>query len=1484
MPQRHVPSPVSLTMRLYVIAFISLCLLSLLIFPQILTAQGNEITDITPNQAIQGQEDVSVDITFDNMAAPPGDLFTSIKIGTTEAKTHTYASPVLTAIFDIPENEVIGLITVSVTFTTPGGDLTFTETDGFEILTKPCEITVTNNNDAGDGSLRQALEDICDGGVINFDNDYTVTLSNTLHISQNMTIDGTGHNITFSGNDSVRVLHIIDSSSVVTLTQLNIIDGRAVDGGGIYNQGTLTVKDSVLMNNQATDDGGALFNKNGTVLITNSQILTNAANDAGAGILNDTETGLMTIVDSTIAGNRAGIFTLRGAQLRDVGDCGGGIKNYYSDMVIINSTIRDNELLGTGGGGICNTGETSHLYIEDSLIYQNIANGGQGGGIYTTQGSLITNTTISKNAADVGGGIYGHLSSGDLSMLHTTIVSNTGNLNGDNIGMSGDRSLLQLGNSIVAGSNDNCYTTNDGGIIDDGYNLDSGTTCPFTLTTSLTNTAITLLTLADNGGQTETHALPEDSPAMDHIPFGSNGCGTSITDDQRGEVRPANIRCDIGAYEYQVTPTCFTTYGAFTTTQFSSQDALAVQAAIDAASSGDTVKIAGLCAGVLQTNNLSQTVYISKTITLQGGYTNTNWIATSDPDMHVTTLDAENNGRVVYVDNTSQLTLDGLLITHGRSDDDGGGIYLNNGTVLTLTHSSLISNTTGDDGGGIFGLGGRLTIQNSTLSENVSTKSSGYGGSIAYYQGPLFISNTLISESKAGYGAGINAGSSDTTVDIINSTIQNNLASDKGGGGVTIIDAIATISGTTIDNNTITNGGGGGIHLDFDVELTIINSTVSNNTGVIGGGIDGTDPRNIVTLTHVTVSSNTASLSSDGIRLNNGQIAIINSIIANNGSSDCTMSNTTFMDGGYNITSDATCPLTMTTSFTNTDPLLAPLTDNGGQTETHALLEGSPAIDNIPSGENGCSTDNIVDQRGITRPIETNCDSGAYEYDGPRYILSVQQGGTGSGIVNSLDGGIGCGVACSKNYVATTIITLTATADFGSTFTGWSGSCTGMGDCQLALNQAESVTATFTLNTYPLTVTNTGTGGGAVTSDPAAIDCGSTCSDSFDHGTVVTLTATADVGSTFSGWSGDCTGTIDCQITLDQAKSVTATFTLNIYDLTVTKSGSGDGTVASSPSGIDCGTDCSETLDHGSVMTLTATAESGSVFIGWEGLCSGIGSCQVMMDQAQQVTATFSLAINTITAAKDGNGNGTILSDPDGINCGSDCSESYDLNTVITLTAIAESDSVFIGWQGDCTGTDVCQITMNDTRQVTATFQLISYTLTVNKTGEGNGTVSSVPDGIDCGSDCSASFDYNSVVTLTTAADTGSSFTGWLGACSGTAACQVTLDQAQAVTATFALQSLTLTVTIAGDGGGTVSSDPIGIDCGNTCEQTFTYNSVVTLTATPDASSIFSTWGGGCSGTGLCLITMTESYTLTATFTNADVNLDNFVYLPAVLR
>src|SRR5262249_38290398 len=151
-----------------------------------------------------------------------------------------------------------------------------------------------------------------------------------------------------------------------------------------------------------------------------------------------------------------------------------------------------------------------------------------------------------------------------------------------------------------------------------------------------------------------------------------------------------------------------------------------------------------------------------------------------------------------------------------------------------------------------------------------------------------------------------------------------------------------------------------------------------------------------------------------------------------------------------------------------------------------------------------------------------------------------------------------------------------------------------------------------------------------------------------------------------------------------------------------------------------------------------------------------------------------------------------------------------------------------------------------------------SFTLTVNRTGTGSGTIVSAPAAINCGSVCTGTFGAGAVVTLTATPSPGSVFTGWSGGgCSGTGTCVVTVTAATTLSAGLTLPTATLAVTRAGNGGGTITSVPSGIGCPATCAASYTPGTRVTLTPQADVGSSFGGWsGGGCSGTGTCVVTL----------------------------
>ena len=160
----------------------------------------------------------------------------------------------------------------------------------------------------------------------------------------------------------------------------------------------------------------------------------------------------------------------------------------------------------------------------------------------------------------------------------------------------------------------------------------------------------------------------------------------------------------------------------------------------------------------------------------------------------------------------------------------------------------------------------------------------------------------------------------------------------------------------------------------------------------------------------------------------------------------------------------------------------------------------------------------------------------------------------------------------------------------------------------------------------------------------------------------------------------------------------------NTRTLSATKAGKGAGTLTSSPAGISCGPTCQAGYADGTTVTLSAAAATGSEFRGWSGDCSGTGKCVVLMNAFKRITATFAVGPRTLTVHRSGKGTGRITSSPAGINCPATCETSFQYGTSVRLTATPTSNSRFVGWSGNCSGTSTCVLAMKGNRGATATF------------------------------------------------------------------------------------------------------------------------------------------------------------------------------------
>ena len=333
---------------------------------------------------------------------------------------------------------------------------------------------------------------------------------------------------------------------------------------------------------------------------------------------------------------------------------------------------------------------------------------------------------------------------------------------------------------------------------------------------------------------------------------------------------------------------CATEYTGDNVTDFVSLDATAVQSAVSAADVGDVVKIAGNCAGVQSIDGNDQTVYITQSLSLQGGYNPDAWLASPNHTL-TTTLSAQGLGRVIEVAGNISVTLDYLKITDG-DDLIGAGIYLNSGAMLTVSNSLVTNNTSARGSGLLAASNTTVIISNTTFSYN---QTSGDGGGIFISSGTLtLINSTLHHNEVTSAGGGIFAGA--TTLTIENSTLSHNQA----GSGAAIFIFFIPVGSTTLINNTIV--------------------------------------------------SNTATITDEGsILVGNGLIAH-NNLIAYNTFSNCDIGGT-ILTATYNLDSDGSCGFIGSGNISGANPALGPLADNGGDTWTHLPHTTSQVINAIPA-------------------------------------------------------------------------------------------------------------------------------------------------------------------------------------------------------------------------------------------------------------------------------------------------------------------------------------------------------------------------------------------------------------------------------------------------------------------------------------------------------------------------------------------------------
>jgi hypothetical protein len=350
-----------------------------------------------------------------------------------------------------------------------------------------------------------------------------------------------------------------------------------------------------------------------------------------------------------------------------------------------------------------------------------------------------------------------------------------------------------------------------------------------------------------------------------------------------------------------------------------------IQEAVDASTApSDVIKVAGHCSATNSYGGLSQVVYLSRTLTLRGGYTTTDWLV-PDPAANPTTLDAEGNGRGIYIAGVISLTIEGVSITGGRppaGDDNGGGVYVATAT-LTLS-DSFVSSNQAYAGGGLSVVNGRATLISNTIVANDATR--GCGGIFIDRSSTQITRNRIVTNSTEGDGGGLCIW--DSTASLDGNIVAGNSADLQWGGGIYMYGSDAVLARNIIQANTVVYNGGGMAALESSVVLS--DNVFQGNSAYNGGGL-------FLTLANATVSgnsvlSNTATGDGGGASVGDSEVAFIGNLVSFNSASiggavsliggqitvdrDVVMSNTAVIGGGVFV-GDGTGTFTNTVLASN---------------------------------------------------------------------------------------------------------------------------------------------------------------------------------------------------------------------------------------------------------------------------------------------------------------------------------------------------------------------------------------------------------------------------------------------------------------------------------------------------------------------------------------------------------------------------------------
>ncbi len=631
------------------------------------------------------------------------------------------------------------------------------------------------------------------------------------------------------------------------------------------------------------------------------------------------------------------VFSMRGGGLADRG--GPAEPSYNLTSVdIVGLTISDG--YDSNGGGIF--AYDVELTIRDSVITSNqsYGNNAGGGGIDQNLGVLrILDSTISGNTASGGGG---------------TATSNGGGIRLENASLVMRDSYLN-----------NNYANDNGG----GLHADRVYSIAITGSTLDSNQAGESGGAIDIGSYSYYTPGPNEGSTGSQLIADSTITGNTATEEAGGAI---NIY-DGGRYGDALT-----------------LDNVSLTGNISQDDDGGAINVEEEGRSLFVLNNTS---IMNNTAYNNGG--GIRFAADGDgaalivdnSTISSNTSESDGGGIFFYSDDASLSIVDSTLSSNYASSDGGGiAIYLNDASYqpFNIVNTTINSNTAGDSGGGIYfnsyneggfggsGVNGPILIDDSVIAGN---SADGNGGGLFFnvyddgFYGGVTIRNSTIADNATseGNGGGVFISDDESNYAFVfdNTTVSGNYASGNGGGlFIYTEDANLFVRNSTFSGNTA-SGYGGAIAIDYlDDTAFIANSTITNNSAYTGGGIYSND--NYIQLLGSIISGNSADESGNDVYLNGGQANFLFSILGDGSSGNV-------YDNGFN-------------EF-YADPLLGPLADNGGPTETHALMAGSPAINR---GFNFVAS--LTDQRlaGFPRTLDGATDMGAFEANGnPVFSLNV---------------------------------------------------------------------------------------------------------------------------------------------------------------------------------------------------------------------------------------------------------------------------------------------------------------------------------------------------------------------------------------------------------------------------------------------------------------------------------------------------------------